>query len=80
MISAAHGRMLPILRRMKMGVDTRAYVAVLANEMAQTYADLKAAGIENEFSLKRIFRHLEKIAQTKPDKEAMLLTEPEDAG
>ena len=77
MISRAHDGMLPILKRMKMNVDTRAYVAVLANEVANTYADLKAAGIENELSLKRIFRHLEKIAQAKPETEAMMLVDPE---
>ena len=62
------------LRALKLNYDTRAYVAVLAIEAARTYADLKAAGVENEMSLKRIFRYLEKVAQEKPEREPKLIT------
>lgn len=66
------------LNALKLNYDTRAFVAVLAMEAAQTYADLKAAGIENELSLKRIFRYLEKVAQEKPDREPRILSETPD--
>lgn len=67
------------LTAIKLNYDTRAFVAVIAIEAARTYADLKAAGIENEMSLKRIFRYLEKIAQEQPDREAKVLTESSDS-
>lgn len=63
------------LRALKLNYDTRAFVAVLAIEAARTYADLKFAGVENEMSLKRIFRYLEKVAQEKPDREPRILSE-----
>lgn len=63
------------LRAMKLEYDTRAFVAVLAMEAAQTYADLKAAGIENEMSIARIFRYLEKVAQEKPEREPRIVHE-----
>ena len=62
------------LRALKLNYDTRAYVAVLAIEAARTYADLKAAGVENEMSIARIFRYLEKVAQEKPEREPKLIT------
>ena len=68
------------LRALKLNYDTRAFVAVLAIEAARTYADLKAAGIENELSIKRIFRYLESVAQERPEREPRVLTEgPETA-
>lgn len=66
------------LRALKLNYDTRAYVAVLALEAARTYADLKAAGVENEVSLKRIFRYLEKVAQEAPDRAPRILSESTD--
>jgi len=66
------------LRALKLNYDTRAYVAVLAIEAARTYADLKAAGVENEMSIARIFRYLEKVAQEKPEREPKVITTESD--
>lgn len=62
---------------LKLKYDTRALVAVLAHEVADMYQSLKAAGIENELSLKRIFRYLEQEAQRAPEKLPLVIEQGE---
>lgn len=58
---------------LKVKYDTRALVAVLAMESAEMYQSLKAAGIENELSIKRIYKFLEKTAQETPPQPPLVI-------
>lgn len=55
--------------------DSRALVAVLAREVADMYQSLRVANVYgyDEFTLKRIFRYLEGIAQSKPEKPPLVI-------
>jgi hypothetical protein len=57
--------------------DTRALVAVMARDVAEMYQGLRAAGIPgyDEFTLKRIFKYLEGIAQSAPEKPPLVIEE-----
>lgn len=57
--------------------DSRALVAVMAREVADTYQSLRVAGIEgyDEFTLKRIFKYLESIAQSAPEHPPLVIEE-----
>lgn len=63
------------LRAIKLKYDTRAFVAVIANETAFTYADLKAAGVYDEFTIRRIFKYLGELAQKDPERAPRVLGE-----
>ncbi len=58
------------LLTLKHRFDNRALVAVMAREVADTYRDLRVAGVQgyDEFTIKKIFKHLESIAQSEPEK------------
>lgn len=61
--------------------DSRALLAVMANEVAEMYRSLRVAGVPgyDEFTLKRIFKHLEGIAQSEPETPPLVVeTDPED--
>lgn len=57
--------------------DSRALVAVMAREVADMYQSLRVAGIEgyDEFTIKRIFKYLEGIAQSAPEKPPLVIEE-----
>lgn len=57
--------------------DSRALVAVLAREVADLYQGLRVAGIEgyDEFTIKRIFKYLEGLAQSAPEKPPLVIEE-----
>lgn len=63
------------LRAIKLKYDTRAFVAVLANETASTYADLKAAGVYDELTIQRVFKYLTELAQKEPDRAPRVLAD-----
>ncbi len=62
---------------LKRKYDSRALVAVLAREVADTYQSLRVAGVPgyDEFTLKRIFKYLEGIAQSEPEKPPLVIEE-----
>ncbi len=70
------------LLTLKHRFDSRALVAVMAREVADTYRDLRVAGVEgyDAFTLKRIFKYLESVAQSEPEKAPRVIeSDPSDS-